>query len=90
KKVEEMLPGDTVWSYDLQNGMSIQPDVVTHVGSRTAQLWEVRYGTRGHGRLLLTEEHPIWTEKGWKTVKELDSGDLMMKVWYQNTKIWKE
>src|SRR5213596_2553371 len=59
KKVEELLQGDAVWSYELENSMKIRPNIVTHVGRRIARLFEIRYGTRGAGRILLTEEHPV-------------------------------
>ena len=90
KKVEELLPGDAVWSYELENSMKIRPNIVTHVGRRIARLFEIRYGTRGAGRIFLTEEHPVLTNSGWKTPRELRLGDLILKVWYQNTKTWKE
>ena len=89
RNVEELVPGDAIWSYDLDNGMKISPNVVTHVGTRSARLWEVKYGTRGLGRLLITQEHPLLTQSGWKTVKELTPGEHLLKVWYQNTEAWK-
>ncbi len=89
KAVEDLLPGDVLWSYDVDGAMEIEPSVVTHVGSRFAQLWEVAYGARGTGRILLTEEHPLLTEGGWKEVRELRPGDRILKAWYQNTRRWK-
>ncbi len=89
RPIEKIAPGDGVWSYDAENNMEIQPSVVTHVETRFAQLWEVRYGSRGAGRILLTEEHPVLTQTGWKTVRELKPGDRILKVWYQNTESWK-
>ena len=89
RNVEDLLPGDSLWSYDVENGMKIAPDVVTHLGRRRARLWEVRYGSHGHGRLEITKEHPILTKRGWKTIEELRSGDKILKVWYQNTEAWK-
>jgi len=90
KNVEDLLPGDTVWSYDLENGMKIHPNVVTHATRRRARLWEIRYGTRGSGHFFLTEEHPILTTNGWKTPREITLGDSLLKVWYQNSESWKE
>ena len=90
ENVEDLLPGDSLWSYETENGMKIVPSIVTHIGSRVAQLWEVRYGARGQGRILLTEEHPLLTESGWSTVKELTVGQRILKVWYQNTEKWKQ
>src|SRR2546426_3605948 len=41
KSVEELISGDILWSYQLQNEMKIVPNVVTHVGTRRARLWEI-------------------------------------------------
>jgi pyruvate formate lyase activating enzyme len=90
KKVEDILPGDMLWSYSMTDGMRIRPNVVTHAESRQARLWEIHYGTRGHQKLLLTAEHPVLTSNGWKEAKDLRQGDSILKVWYQNTRAWKE
>lgn len=90
KKIENIKSGDMVWSYDIDNGFKIVPNTVTHTGSRFAELLEVRYGSRSHGKLLLTKEHPVLTEKGWKLAEKLKLGDKILKVWYQNTSSWKE
>ena len=89
KPVEELLPGDSLWSYDIDNGMSIHPNVVTRTGSRLARIWELRYGARGAGHLSLTAEHPVMTGSGWKSVEKVVPGEKILKVWYQNTKDWK-
>jgi pyruvate formate lyase activating enzyme len=90
KPIEEITCGDKVWSYNVDGDFSIVPNVVTHNGSRFAELLEVRYGSRGTGKLYLTREHPVFTTKGWKTADSLVTGDKILKVWYQNTKVWKE
>jgi pyruvate formate lyase activating enzyme len=89
KPVEQLLPGDSLWSYDIDNGMNIHPNVVTRTGSRLARIWDLRYGARGAGHLSLTAEHPIMTDSGWKSVKKVAPGEKILKVWYQNTKDWK-
>jgi len=89
KDVENVLPGDTVWSYNVDNGMTIRPNVVTHTGSRVAGLWEVRYGPSRWQKIALTAEHPVLTSAGWKETKDLREGDSILKVWYQNTQPWK-
>jgi len=89
KPVEELLPGDSLWSYDIDNGMNIHPNVVTRTGSRLARIWELRYGARGAGHLSLTAEHPVMTNSGWKSVEKVALGEKILKVWYQNTKDWK-
>jgi pyruvate formate lyase activating enzyme len=89
KPVEELLPGDSLWSYDVNRGMNIHPNIVTHTGSRLARVWDVRYGSKGQGRLSLTAEHPVMTVSGWKRVDGLGPGERILKVWYQNTLDWK-
>ena len=90
KVIEKIINGDKVWSYNTEGNFEIIPNVVTHTGSRFAELVEVRYGSRGHGRLYLTREHPVFTANGWKTAEKLEKGDQIIKVWYQNTKVWKK
>ena len=90
KKVESVMPGDMLWAYNTTARMAIRPNVVTHTGSRVARLWEVRYGVNKWQRILLTAEHPVWTSQGWKQTKDLQTGDTIIKVWYQNTEAWKE
>ncbi len=88
KAVEAILPGDMVWSYDVDGGMRIEPSVVTHTASRMGQLWEVTYGDNDQEPILLTEEHPVLTSGGWKTVKQLSEGDSILRVWQAQTAIW--
>jgi pyruvate formate lyase activating enzyme len=81
KNVEDLVAGDSVWSYDLDNGMVIHPNVVTHEESRIAKVWEVRYGNQAHGKLWLTGEHPVLTKEGWTEASRLKKGDLILRVW---------
>ena len=87
KNIEEILPGDSLWSYETENKFKITPSVVTHTGIRTAEIYEVRYGNRGH--FYATREHPVLTHCGWKELSQLKEGDKILKVWYQNTPEWK-
>jgi len=32
-------------------------------------------------KLEVTEDHPIWTNKGWKKARELRKGDRVKKTW---------
>lgn len=89
KNVEEIIPGDSLWSYETENGFKIVPSVVTHTGTRIAEVYEVRYGNRGEGKFYATKEHPVFTQSGWKELGELKEGDQMLKIWYQNTPEWK-
>jgi pyruvate-formate lyase-activating enzyme/very-short-patch-repair endonuclease len=90
KDVEDIIPGDMVWSYDVEGGMRIEPSVVTHAVTRRGRLWEVEYGSNGQEPLLLTEEHPILTKLGWKAVRQLAPGDSILRVWQTQTAVWKE
>ncbi|HZW84978.1 MAG TPA: DUF559 domain-containing protein, partial [Nitrososphaerales archaeon] len=90
KSIQEIVPGDMLWSYNTERGMKIEPSVVTHTGSRTGRLWEVDYGSNGQAPLLLTEEHPVLTKGGWKPVKGLSKGDSILRVWQVMTATWKE
>lgn len=89
KNIEDIIPGDSLWSYETENGFKIVPSIVTHTGTRTAKIYEVRYGNRGEGHFYATAEHPVLTQTGWKEVGQLKEGDRVLKVWYQNTPEWK-
>lgn len=90
KSIEKVARGDKVWSYDVENNLAIVPNVVTHTGSRFADLIQIRYGNKDEGKLTLTREHPVFTSEGWKPAGSLKAGDMILKVWYQNTKAWKK
>jgi len=89
KNVEDLLPGDSVWSYNIDAYMKIRPNIVTHTASRVARVWEIRYGKNRNNRLFLTEEHPVLTRSGWKKTNDITTKDEIPKVWYQNTPKWK-
>ncbi len=88
RRVEDVTPGTSVWSYGIEDGMRITPSVVTHLGKHQGLLWEVRYGNHAHGRLFLTAEHPVFTKDGWKTAEELQKGDFILRVWKHATEAW--
>src|SRR5579885_493916 len=90
KSIEKIISGDKVWSYNVEGNFEISPNVVTHTGSRFAELLEIRYGSREKGKLYLTREHPVFTTDGSKTAETLETGDRILKIWYQNTKVWKK
>jgi pyruvate formate lyase activating enzyme len=90
KAVEDLIAGDMVWSYDVENGMKIGPSVVTHTAVREGLLWEVTYGENDQAPIYLTGEHPVFTKSGWKQVKDLDEGDSILRVWQTQTAVWKE
>jgi pyruvate formate lyase activating enzyme len=90
KNIEDIVPGDMVWSYDLEQSMKIEPNVVTHTGTRFAEVLEIRFGKNRNNVLLLTEEHPVLTPSGWKQAKALTHEDSLVKVWAHTTNTWME
>ena len=90
RSVEDIVPGDMVWSYNVDEEMRIEPSVVTHAASRQGRLWEVEYGSNDQLPLLLTEEHPVFTKQGWKDVEHLSPGDSIIRVWQTQTEAWNE
>jgi len=89
KPVETMSIGDRLWSYNVDGGLQIVPNAVTHVGRRLDWIYRVRIGSRGIASLEATSEHPVLTQRGWIFVRDLTPADQVLKVWYQNTETWK-
>ena len=90
RPVETILPGDVLWSYDVDEKMRIEPSVVTHTKTLTGRLWEVKYGASGQNPLLLTGEHPVFTRSGWKEVSQITKGEQILRVWQAQTSSWNE
>ncbi len=90
KNVEDIVPGDVVWSYNIEQEMKIEPNVVTHTGTRFAEVWEIKFGGNQGNQLLLTEEHPVLTQRGWVEAGKLSVGDRVVKVWPHITSEWKK
>ncbi len=88
KNIEDIVPGDSLWSYETENRFKIVPSIATHTGTRTAEIYELLYGS-GEGLFSATKEHPVLTKAGWKELGRLEKGDSILKVWYQNTPQWK-
>ena len=89
KLVENVRVGDIVWSYNVEGDMRIQPSVVTHRVARTGHLWEILYGSNDQAPTHITEEHPVFTKRGWIEVKDLVEGDSILRVWQAQTAAWK-
>src|SRR5262245_6179904 len=89
KNIEDILPGDSLWSYETEGGFKIVPSVVTHTGTRSAEIIEVRYGNHSHGRFYATTEHPVLTKEGWKEAGKLAPGDKMLRIWHHTTPEWR-
>src|SRR3989440_4930686 len=89
REVDDIRPGDRLWSYNIDGGYQILPSVVTHVGERLDWIYKVRVGSRGSSSLQATAEHPVLTQRGWVLVRDLAQSDRVLKVWDQNTEAWK-
>ncbi len=89
RPVEEIRIGDRLWSYNVDGGYQILPNIVTHVGHRQDRILQIKTGARGTGTLEATAEHPVLTRRGWVLAKDLRPGDEILKVWYQNTEMWR-
>src|SRR3972149_1477611 len=85
KPVEEVRIGDRLWSYDVDGGYQILPNIVTHAGRRRDRILRVRTGARGSGILEATPRHPALTRRGWVLARDLRRGDEILRVWYQHT-----
>jgi pyruvate formate lyase activating enzyme len=88
KSVESILPGDMLWSYNIEGGMRIEPSVVTHAETLKGRLWEINHGDNGQEPLLLTGEHPVFTRAGWKEVRHITRRDEILRVWQAQTSSW--
>ncbi|HEV8595310.1 MAG TPA: hypothetical protein VGR51_07255, partial [Thermoplasmata archaeon] len=78
--VEEIRIGDRLWSYNVDGGYQILPNIVTHIGHRQDRILRIRTGARGTGALEATPEHPVLTRRGWVLAKDLRRGDEILKV----------
>ncbi len=88
KLVQDIHPGDMLWSYNITRGMKIEPSVVTHAETLQGKLWEIGYGDNDQTPVLLTDEHPVFTKSGWKQVNQLKAGDEILRVWQAQTESW--
>ena len=93
--VESLKKGDVLWSYDVVgedvSNSKPRPNVVTEIRTRQAELWAVWWGGRKatqkakRRKTLITGDHPVLTEGGWKQVADLRPGDLILRVWAQES-----
>jgi len=90
KPVQDIIPGDMLWSYNIEGGMRIEPNVVTHTATLVDRLWEIEYGDNDQKPILLTGEHPVLTKNGWKPAMDLKSGDKVLRVWQTQTDAWNQ
>ena len=90
KNIENVVEGDSVWSYNIEQNMKIEPNVVTHRGIRFAEIYEIRFGNNSENVLELTGEHPVLTGNSWKEAKDITSKDCVVKVWAETASAYKE
>src|SRR2546427_2834648 len=83
KPVEEIRPGDALWSLSALGGQTT-PAIVTAAGSRRAG--SLRLTIRGlREPLLATAEHPILTQRGWLPLSNLRRDDLVLVARGENS-----
>src|SRR5206468_12488001 len=62
--VEDIRPGDRLWSYNIDGGYQILPSVVTDVGEGLDWSYQVRVGAAGSGFLEATAQPAVRTQRG--------------------------
>lgn len=78
RPVEEVRPGDALWSVTDPFGTTI-PGIVTGRGSRRASV--LRISIRGRaGTLFATPDHPVLTRTGWKCAGKLTQKDDILSL----------
>ena len=77
KPVEAISAGEVLWSVSPRGDPL--PSIVSGGGSRRAPSYRVRF--RGSAPdLLATAEHPIYTARGWRALRDLSRGDAVLAV----------
>jgi hypothetical protein len=69
KPIETIRVGERVWT---RNGLR---RVIASAPSGTRSIW--RLDAEDGRSLLGTDDHPIWTDNGWKPLRELTKGDVL-------------
>lgn len=83
KKIEDITVSDRVVTH---NG-NLEPVVYTMKRHYEGVVYEVHsYGQAAP--MVLTEEHPIWTKRGWIEARDLQEGDMVLTPRIRETGSW--
>jgi len=75
KKLKDLKLGDLIWTGKEYKKL-IQKEKL-EVGY---PIKKIKIKTKNK-ELEITEDHPVWTNKGWKKARELKEGDKIKKTW---------
>jgi len=87
KKAKDLLPGDNVYSFDEGNYRLVPDRVVAMESNGVKNVFKL---TLRCGReIIVTDNHPFYTEGGWKQLKDLSIDDnlLIAKDLKRNNKV---
>jgi RHS repeat-associated protein len=75
RPIEEIVPGDLVWSWDEGTGRIALREVLVTMSHDDVELVHLEIGD---GQIDATPEHPFWVETiGWKRAAHLQNGDIL-------------
>jgi len=77
RMIKKIVPGDIVMSYNEQTGQfEPKPVVRTFKNEKTGLLYRIWCGGK---EITCTGNHPIFTNAGWVTAEEIQSGDKILR-----------
>ena len=77
KRIEELEPGDLVWSYEPAGGRQELKEVVQTYENETEEVVHIHAGGK---EITATPHHPFYSPvKGWTDAVELRAGDLLLR-----------
>jgi len=75
KKLKDLKIGDLIWT-----GKEYKKLIQKEKLEIGYPIKKIMIKTKNK-KLEVTEDHPIWTSKGWKKARELKKGDKIMRIW---------
>ena len=78
KRIDRVKVGDEVFSLDEETQKLTKTIVTDVLINKTSEWYQVKIDRLG--TVNLTEEHPLYTTKGWKKVSELKVGDELIHI----------
>jgi radical SAM superfamily enzyme YgiQ (UPF0313 family) len=74
--IEMLQVGDVVQSFDVEKQVYTEAPIQNVWEREADDLWELELGC--DRTIRITGEHPVWTKKGWVTVKGIKEGDFIL------------